>query len=213
MSEDTAPRVVAIGDSLIYGRLDAQSGGWVGLLRAWLEQDGPEGSAVFNLGIGGNTSVAVSERTRVELPPRTPNAVIFGVGTNDLRRVDGPNDEHEVDPDTYQQRLVMSVRTAIDLGARVAIAGIIPVDENRTRPHNGYWYSNADVALYDGIARDVAAGEGALHIDFARAFATPETPYQLTRQDLLADGIHPNAAGHQGMFESARAALHEWLGL
>ena len=91
--------------------------------------------------------------------------------------------------------------------------GIIPVDENRTRPHNGYWYSNADVALYDGIARDVAAGEGALHIDFARAFGTPEAPYRLTRQDLLADGIHPNAAGHQGMFASARAALHEWLGL
>lgn len=35
---NTTLKIVAIGDSLIYGRHDAHAGGWIGRLRSWLEK-------------------------------------------------------------------------------------------------------------------------------------------------------------------------------
>jgi len=214
MTENEAPRVVAIGDSLIYGRLDPERGGWIGLTRSWLEQEGPEGTAVFNLGIGGDTSVATYSRATVELPPRTPNAVIVGAGTNDLRRIEGPGGSPEVDPETYANKMRDTLRAARRIGAVIAVAGLIPVDESKTLPHKGeLWYTNEDVRHYDSILRAVADGEGALYINFAPAFSRGERSFELVRNELFVDGIHPGPAGHEAMFAVAQPTLRQWLGL
>ena len=73
---DITPKIVAIGDSLIYGRHDAFVGGWIGRLRSWLENKN-QWSAVYNLGIGGNDTYRLLNRMDGELSVRNFNAIIM----------------------------------------------------------------------------------------------------------------------------------------
>jgi lysophospholipase L1-like esterase len=47
-------------------------------------------------------------------------------------------------------------------------------------------------------------------IDFDEALADPEKP-SMMRDELTADGLHPNARGYQVMANTAFAAIHEML--
>jgi lysophospholipase L1-like esterase len=205
MPDPELPRIVAIGDSLIYGRLDGVHGGWVGRLRRWLETEGPFMTAVFNLGIGGQTSADVLERIAEECGPRTPNIIVIGVGTNDLRRPVEPNAPCEVALQDFGENLERLARVAASMGARTALAGLVPVDEARTQPHNGFFYFNSDVEQYDGVVREVSRRESADYVPFGDAFRPDATRgMSLRDSDLIADGIHPSEDGHAAMFDVAQ---------
>jgi len=208
VGEELEPRVVAIGDSLIYGRGDAVAGGWVSLLRRWLEAEGPARTAVFNLGIGGETSAGILGRIAAECERRTPNAVIIGLGANDLARP-GPDGPCAVPIDDFSENITRCVATVSRLGARALLAGVIPVDESRTRPHNDLFYSNDDAREYDQALRAVAQREGAGHVPLAAAVALADPREHRWQGDpeLFSDGIHPNTAGYAAMYRLARASL------
>ncbi|MGD1908300.1 MAG: SGNH/GDSL hydrolase family protein [Leptolyngbyaceae cyanobacterium] len=55
-------RIVAVGDSLVYGYGDPEGGGWVERLRRqWLQPETP-GHAIYNLGVRGDGVQRVAQR-------------------------------------------------------------------------------------------------------------------------------------------------------
>ncbi|MDA0866715.1 MAG: GDSL-type esterase/lipase family protein, partial [Cyanobacteria bacterium] len=90
-------RIVAVGDSLVYGYGDPEGGGWVERLRRrWLQPETP-GHAVYNLGVRGDGVKLVAQRLdsefryRGELRNRLPDVVMLSVGVNDSARVGKPD--------------------------------------------------------------------------------------------------------------------------
>ncbi len=85
-------RIIALGDSLVYGFGDPVGGGWVERLRRqWMHPDG-SGHAIYNLGIRGNGVAQVQGRLeqefryRGELRNRLPDLIVLSVGVNDSTR-------------------------------------------------------------------------------------------------------------------------------
>lgn len=63
-------RVVALGDSLIYGFGDPEGGGWVERLRRQWMLDGSAGHVVYNLGVRGDRVQSVAQRLEDEFRNR-----------------------------------------------------------------------------------------------------------------------------------------------
>ena len=85
-------KVLALGDSLVYGFGDPIRGGWVEQLRRqWMAPDSL-GHVMYNLGIRGDGVQQVSQRLdaefhcRGELRHRVPDVIILSVGTNGIVR-------------------------------------------------------------------------------------------------------------------------------
>ncbi len=79
-------KIVALGDSLVYGYGDPDGGGWVERLhRQWLSPESA-GHVLYNLGIRGNGVAEVGQRLeqewslRGELRNRQPDLIILSVG-------------------------------------------------------------------------------------------------------------------------------------
>ncbi|XTZ19293.1 MAG: SGNH/GDSL hydrolase family protein, partial [cyanobacterium endosymbiont of Rhopalodia fuxianensis] len=81
-------KIVALGDSLVYGHGDPVGGGWVERLRRQWMRDLQTGHVLYNLGIRGDRVSQVSERLegefryRGELRNQVPNLIILSVGLN-----------------------------------------------------------------------------------------------------------------------------------
>lgn len=195
-----APRVAAIGDSLIYGRHDP-AGGWVGRCRELLEKRWPNG-AMFNLGIGGETVIDVRNRFRIELEPREPNCVVVGVGTNDSRRHLSRMGSLIVDHSDYAHALREIVAEALSRGRRVMVASVLPVDPARTDPLDEFYYRNEDLRLTWECQRGVCGEAGAKFLDF----------WSLVASDFAAvssDGLHLTSEGHTRLSRYAFSAICE----
>lgn len=198
----TVPRIVAIGDSLIYGRHDAQGSGWIGRLRKSLETNEPA-SAVFNLGIGGNNSSDVLERFDQEVVAREPNCIIIGVGTNDARRSDGPEGGLEIPLDEYSNNIRLLLRKAANTAKHCVIASVLPVDERKTCPLAGLYYKNEELHGYWAAQKRLCAEAGATFLDFWSTVMKGRGP----RRRLFSDGLHLTARGHAVLFEAAEKRI------
>ena len=63
-------KVIAVGDSLIYGYGDSEGGGWVDRLRlGWMNPEQP-GAILYNLGVRGDGVVQVAKRLEREFSDR-----------------------------------------------------------------------------------------------------------------------------------------------
>lgn len=198
-----APRIVAIGDSHIYGRLDAVNGGWIGQLRRRLEGTYPQ-SAMFNLGIGGETTKDVLNRIKSELEPRKPNAIIIGVGTNDARRRGGSKGKHEVDPKRFEKYLHKLVVISRALTPCVLIPSVLGVDEARTQKIDGFYYDNKDFKHYHDIQARLSQS---MHVTFLDFF----TALPMSDPKISPDGIHLSTAGHESLFSKKRPEIEQFL--
>ncbi|MGK7884284.1 MAG: GDSL-type esterase/lipase family protein, partial [Crocosphaera sp.] len=103
-------RIVALGDSLVYGYGDTVGGGWVERLRRqWMGQE--NGHVLYNLGVRGDRTHQVAERLegeyryRGELRNRVPDLIMLSVGVNDSARLRRPNGRLFTDFETYQQEI------------------------------------------------------------------------------------------------------------
>ena len=101
-------RIVALGDSLVYGYGDLVGGGWVERLRRqWMGQE--NGHVLYNLGVRGDRTHQVAQRLegeyryRGELRNRVPDLIMLSVGVNDSARLRRANGLLLTDFETYQQ--------------------------------------------------------------------------------------------------------------
>jgi len=197
-------RVVALGDSLVYGFGDPVGGGWVERLRRRWMQSPDEEHALYNLGIRGDGVLQVAQRLedefrhRGELRNRLPDRMILSVGVNDsarLARFDGRN---FTDFDRFQAEMETLLNRARRL-CPVFFIGMVPVDALKMPFRGCLFYNHADQYRYKEATRIACEERQIPYLDlFDRWLARGEDWWQ---QRLCDDGLHPNVLGYQSLLD------------
>ncbi len=213
----TSPfRVIAIGDSLIYGYGDPEGGGWVDRLRRrWMMPDSP-GHILYNLGIRGDGVSHVSKRleaeflNRGELRHRVPDMMILSVGMNDSARLGRPYGRNMTETEQFQAELDHLLQRAKHL-CQVVFVGMTPVDEAKMPFSNFLYYSHADQQHYSGLIQAACHRHGILYLDVLNLWLARGESWWRSR--LSEDGLHPNPAGYQALLHDFLAwdAVSNWV--
>jgi acyl-CoA thioesterase I len=198
-------RICVFGDSTAYGKWDPERGGWVG--RLWLETAKRKGEddyvSVFNLSISGGTTETILERFEKETEVRWANAFIFQTGGNDAS-YRGEIGKHKVDPETFKKNLEEIIKRARAITDEIIFVSIHNSDESKTMPV--YWgdvyYVNEALQKYNAILKEVCEENNILFLDRG-----------LLEMNELEDGIHPNSAGHEKIFQKVKQFLkdNKWI--
>jgi lysophospholipase L1-like esterase len=162
--------IALIGDSIVHGYDDQESGGWVARLKI-LSVAEEKSDLVFNLGIPGNSTRDILERADVEIRARQPflNKVVYSTGTNDQ----GKN----VPVTEFKENLTKLGKIAAGHGNKVFFMGLfLCVKDGKRR----------DSSDYDTAIREVCEENCYTYIPTADV---------IVEEDLV-DGCHPNSAGH-----------------
>ena len=142
-------RIVAIGDSIVYGYGDFVGGGWVERLRRQWMSPGQRDRVLYNLGVRGDRTADVQRRleiefnTRGELRNRVPDVILLSVGTNDSPRLGKPNGRSFTQFSDFQQQIA----DLLDLGSSLApilFIGMTPIDESKMPFLDCLYYNRLD---------------------------------------------------------------------
>ncbi|MEL6855796.1 MAG: GDSL-type esterase/lipase family protein [Cyanobacteria bacterium J06607_13] len=201
-------KVIAIGDSLIYGYGDSEGGGWVERLRLqWMNPDQP-GPILYNLGVRGDDVKKVSNRLarefcdRGELRHRTPDVLVLSFGTNDSARAGRPDGRAVTDPDTFRQSVAQLLQQASEL-CPVYFVGMVPVNEAAMPFANILHYSHSEQRRYRDITQQLCE---TYQIDYLDLFAQwMQQGEEWICDRLCADGLHPNTLGYRTILEAVKA--------
>lgn len=210
-------RVLFFGDSITQGFWGIE-GGWVERLRKHYDflaaknlrnHSQPE---IFNLGIDGDTSenllARIADETKVRKWPDDPQVVVIAIGTNDSLFEDS---KQWVALEDFKGNLSKIIEGLKSLVEGILLVGIPACDERKTMPV--FWgdtlhYTNAELEKYEEIVKQIAEKH---KLPFAQIFSSFKTKLD-QGEDLLADGLHPNDAGHQAITEMVLPELDKLLG-
>ncbi len=191
--------ISVFGDSIAWGSSDPL-GGWVARLLSYLEEENPD-TIVHNQSVSGNTTRDLLSRFDCDIKGVHPDIIIFSIGINDSI-IDEGEMGNRVEKEIFAQNIHALLEKAAKTCSRIFVVGLIQVDESLTKPvlwDDTLSYDNASIAEYNKILRDSADKN---HVHFIDVWNT------LLPKDL-ADGLHPNASGHEKLFRTIAHALEE----
>lgn len=211
--------LLIFGDSIAHG-VGGQTGGWTDklktLLNGQLRNSSGAGTVLYELGIPGDTARDVLSRFEVELLPRAPHKslqetiVVFAVGVNDSKAANKPNNFLS-DQDQYATNMRACIKIAKEHATNVLCVGLLPVDESKASPRHTLggegvaYFSNRRIEQFEAGLVAVCKQEKTPCVPL---FAAVPPNWQ---QHFLADGLHPNDAGHQWIFEQVKPMFRKIL--
>lgn len=194
------------GDSTAWGAWDTEKGGWVN--RLWLyfgnRDENADWVELYNMSVSGGTTETVLARFESEAKIRECNALIFQSGGNDSSIV-GSTGKNLVSPEKFEQNIEEIISRARKITENIIFIGFKNVDESKTNPVP--WadisYINSEIQKYDSIMEKVCARNGIKYLSV----------FGLLEDDDFADGVHPNSAGHEKIYQKVKAFLVEnsWI--
>ncbi len=204
-------RIIVFGDSIAYGAWDPE-GGWVARLRRFLDkklmQVGKSETIVYNSSISGDTTDEILERLSTELKTRMAtekgreNYVIIAIGGNDAAYMHEKKDNW-VNADKFRNNIVTVINEIRKAGAKPMCIGITPVDQEKVDPcpwATEISYKNNETRKYESIIQEVCEKEGVPFLPIVDSLGE-------NYKELLYDGVHPNAEGHQKIYERVKGFL------
>ena len=196
-------RIILIGASVVFGRVDPEHGGFAGRLKKWHEKKFTP-NAVFNLGISSETSTMLLKRLRPEANVRKPDLIIISVGLNDVKTEKSPKNSLQTPLDKFSQNIKKIIRQSKKI-CDVIFISITPIDEKKTTPltyqKNSYLFLE-DVKKYADITKNICIKERIPHLDVMSKWLS------INYKNLLfKDGIHPNSLGHEDIFHKLKKFL------
>ncbi|MFQ4142370.1 GDSL-type esterase/lipase family protein [Chlorogloeopsis sp. ULAP02] len=202
---ETQPlKIVALGDSLIYGFGDPEGGGWVERLRRqWMSPD-RAGHVLYNLGVRGDRVQQVAQRLEVEFRHRgelrnqVPDLIILSVGVNDSARLGRENGRNYTDFAIFDVEISSLLEQAQQL-CPVLFVGMVPVDEAKMPFLDCFYYNHADQFRYKEATRLACQKHGIPYLDIFQKWMERGENWRLRR--LSNDGLHPNTLGYQALLE------------
>ena len=201
-------KVVAIGDSLVYGYGDSEGGGWVERLRrGWLAPS-TSGPILYNLGVRGDGVAQVSKRLerefcdRGELRHRTPDILLLSFGVNDSARAGRANGRPVTDIKTFELTVNQLLKQACRL-CPVYFVGMIPVNEAAMPFANILHFSQAEQRNYRDITRSLCKANQIHYLDLFEQWTQESDDWVCDR--LCTDGIHPNVLGYRTILEAVKS--------
>lgn len=201
-------QILIFGASIAQGLWD-QEGGWGDRLKTYLLRqilplkNSKDRIHVFNLAIAGNVASDVLRRFRIETKERMnfdKTIFIFSVGTNDSAYLESKKNFNTL-PKIYGQNVRKLFQEAKKYSSNIIFVGLTPVDETKTNPipwNSDFHYNNESAKKYSDIAHQICNEE---QVDFIEVF---NDWVKMDYQHLLEEGLHPNSAGHQKIFETVR---------
>ncbi len=201
-------KIIAMGDSLVYGYGDHEGGGWVERLRLrWMNPDQP-GPIVYNLGVRGDGVAQVTKRLeqeftgRGELRRRTPDLLILSVGLNDSARSGCSLGRPVTDIQRFEQEMAQLLTQANQL-CPVFFVGMTPVNETAMPFAHVLYFSRADQSRYRDVTRQLCEAQNVPYLDVLELWAQQDEGWVSDR--LCQDGLHPNALGYRTLLEAVQA--------
>jgi lysophospholipase L1-like esterase len=208
-------KLVALGDSGVFGWGDPLEGGWCERLRRhWMEL--PGGPVLYNLGVRGDGLERLAARLsaeagcRGELRRHLPQGILLGIGLNDTARVGRPDGRPQLDAEGFLFGLQQLLHKTKEIAA-VHVIGLTPVEES-AMPYAGVlWYSLADIRHYEALLEEACLEANVPFLPLLEGLlADSDWPLWLSN-----DGLHLNSEGHRRVFERVRSwpALLDWADL
>jgi len=180
-------------------------------LRRWLEERDPREHIVYNCGVSGDGTTELLERFEVEAKARfleptadgSPNMLIIAIGGNDAGWFRDKG-RHFTPPEQFRQNIQRLTEGARRFTDRVVIVGLTPADDAKTNPlpwAPNMVQKNEWTGKYDQVVKELCTKN---RVPFVEVFGNwIKGDYR----GLLEDGVHPNAAGHEKIFEAVRDFL------
>ncbi|MEB3172843.1 MAG: GDSL-type esterase/lipase family protein [Cyanobacteriota bacterium] len=208
-------KLIALGDSGVYGWGDPLEGGWCERLRRhWMEL--PGGPVLYNLGVRGDGLERLSARLerevacRGELRRQQPQGMVLGIGLNDCARVGRRDGRHQLDPEGFLFGLEQLLPLARQI-APVFVIGLTPVLEESMPYAEVLWYQLDDIRRYERLLEAACLEADVSFLPLLESLlADPDWPRWLSN-----DGLHLNSDGHRQIYERLRhwPALLQWADL
>jgi len=198
-------RILVFGDSITQGFHDLERGGWcnrlaIQAMNVSVESDWETDVSVLNLGIGGDSLDRLHERFETEFRRRCSDicVTIFAFGINDSMSDTEGNCRVEL---TAFEKLYSEYIALAQSKGKVILVGLVPIDEVQLNPIP--WFqthsclqSNRDA--FNAVVERIATESGCSYVSLSDVYdASTHT----------IDGIHPNAVGHQLIFERVKETL------
>ncbi len=201
-------RIVAIGDSIVYGYGDFVGGGWVERLRRKWMSPGQRDRVIYNLGIRGDRVSDVYQRLKIEfnnrgeLRNRVPDVILLSVGTNDSPRLGKPEGKFFTEFDNFQQQ----VADLLDLGSALApvlFVGMAPVDESKMPFLDCLYYNHLDQYRYKEATLQACQARNIPYLDIFDLWLSRGESW--LQAQYGSDGLHPNVQGYEQLLEDVLA--------
>jgi lysophospholipase L1-like esterase len=204
--------VLIFGASIVHG-VGGAHGGWADLLKMKLHAQlyGPSGEGetceCYELGVPGTFAKELQEHFEPELSARLKHAlpkdttIVISLGTNDAKAI-GSSTNYAVSSEEFGQNLQQILVTAKRYAAQVIFVGLLPVHEERTNPKINpltnveSYFRNDRLQQFDAVAQTACQSQ---NVEFISLFHA--VPADWAQHYLFKDGIHPNDAGHQWIFD------------
>jgi lysophospholipase L1-like esterase len=204
----TSPlKIIAIGDSSIYGYGDPIGGGWVERLRRqWMSEENG-GHVLYNLGVRGDGVKQVAARIeaefsrRGELRNRHPDLIILSAGINDSARL-GRLDGKQYTP---KEEFILGVDRLLDIASNlcpVLFVGMTPVDEEKMPFLDCLYYNHRDQHEYKEIIKQICGRQNIPYLDIFQLWMSRGEDWR--RSQFFSDGLHLNSQGYQNLLEDVR---------
>jgi len=211
--------IFIFGASVVHG-VGGTKGGWADKLKSSLHAQmyGPEGVGevcdVFELGVPGTTIADIMQQFEPALHARlTKNIpedtyIIFSAGTNDSKAVDKPQNYYSSVGD-FAASVEAFIQVAKAYSTHIIGVGIFPVNEAKTTPLAGttVYFTNERIQSFDQALRRTCEQE---RVGFVSTFE--RVPEKWQTDFLFTDGLHPNNAGHEWLYNRVAAKLRKILG-
>ncbi|MBE9045511.1 G-D-S-L family lipolytic protein [Pleurocapsales cyanobacterium LEGE 10410] len=201
-------KVIALGDSLIYGYGDFVGGGWVERLRRnWMSPQGA-GHVLYNLGVRGDRTKQVILRLeqefncRGELRNRVPDLILLSVGVNDSARIGKSTGKLFTDLNNFRQQIDHLLDVAQNL-CPVLFVGMTPVSETKMPFMNCLYYNHLDQYRYKEATLQACQQRNIPYLDIFDLWLSRGTSW--IDAQLGEDGLHPNVTGYQNLFADIMA--------
>jgi lysophospholipase L1-like esterase len=209
--------IYCFGDSITYGAWDIKEGGWANQLRGYVDElqakDPELYYLTYNLGIPGETSDGFLKRFETELAARAkagrgtagPGEALFilAFGANDYTFIPSAN-EFVVTPEKFVTNMQSAINIAKKTSSKILLLNITPCDEAICKKNYGdrKLRINKNVEIYNSLLQDLANKNNCKLVDVYSVFTTNQSTSLLSE-----DGLHPNDAGHELIFEKVREVL------
>lgn len=197
-------KIVALGDSLVYGFGDPEGGGWVERLRrSWMSPDSP-GHVLYNLGVRGDRVQQVAHRLeaefrhRGELRNQVPDSIILSVGVNDSARLGHPDGRNFTDFTVFSSEIAALLDRAQQL-CPVLFIGMMPVDEAKMPFLDCFYFNHTDQYRYKEATKVACTERGIPYLDIFEQWMERGEAWRIQR--VSADGLHPNTLGYETLLQ------------
>ena len=211
-------QIFILGASSVYG-VGAKRGGWGDLVKSYVHgkmygEDGlGEVCEVFNFSKAGSTIEFVIETFPwlCERYVRSQEVVLLvSVGGNDAKATNTP-DGFVCTPEAFRDKVTNLAKLLESSSDQVVFVSNNYVDETKTNPKPSpfddsvSYFTNERRGMFNTITKEVCADLG---LEFIAVDCDQETWVQ---NYLYKDGLHPNQAGYQKVFEAIQPVLEKCL--